>query len=197
MKILNLYAGIGGNRQHWGQEHEITAVEINPKIADDYKLTYPSDNVIIADAHEYLLANHKNFDFIWSSPPCQTHSRTNHFINNGIANTPRYPDMSLYQEIIFMKHFAKCLWCIENVISYYQPLIPCQTIGRHQIWSNFKITKINMPDNTIGSMKKGYNKAYKQKLEQRNMTDPNLGLHILNCAQGIYASHQTTMGKLF
>ena len=88
MKILNLYAGIGGNRQHWGQEHEITAVEINPKIADDYKLTYPSDNVIIADAHEYLLANHKNFDFIWSSPPCQTHSRTNYFINNGIAICP-------------------------------------------------------------------------------------------------------------
>lgn len=24
MKILNLYAGIGGNRKLWGDEHEIT-----------------------------------------------------------------------------------------------------------------------------------------------------------------------------
>lgn len=26
MKILNLYAGIGGNRELWGNEHEITGV---------------------------------------------------------------------------------------------------------------------------------------------------------------------------
>ena len=31
MKILNLYAGIGGNRKLWGDEHEITAVELNSK----------------------------------------------------------------------------------------------------------------------------------------------------------------------
>ena len=33
MKILNLYAGIGGNRRLWGDEHEITAVEHNKDIA--------------------------------------------------------------------------------------------------------------------------------------------------------------------
>lgn len=33
MKILNLYAGIGGNRKLWGNEHEITAVELDPDIA--------------------------------------------------------------------------------------------------------------------------------------------------------------------
>lgn len=33
MKILNLYAGIGGNRKLWGDDHEITAVEIESKIA--------------------------------------------------------------------------------------------------------------------------------------------------------------------
>ena len=27
MRILNLYAGIGGNRKLWGEEHEVTAVE--------------------------------------------------------------------------------------------------------------------------------------------------------------------------
>ncbi len=32
MNILNLYAGIGGNRKLWGSTHKITAVESNPII---------------------------------------------------------------------------------------------------------------------------------------------------------------------
>ena len=74
MKILNLYAGIGGNRKLWGDEHEITAVEINPKIAECYKKLFPNDNVIVGDAHEYLRQHFREFDFIWASPPCPTHS---------------------------------------------------------------------------------------------------------------------------
>ena len=35
-KILNLYAGIGGNRKLWGDEHEITAVEYDEATADVY-----------------------------------------------------------------------------------------------------------------------------------------------------------------
>ena len=54
MKILNLYAGIGGNRKLWGDEHDITAVEINPKIAECYKSFFPQDDVVVADAHEFL-----------------------------------------------------------------------------------------------------------------------------------------------
>jgi len=50
MKILNLYAGIGGNRKLWGDEHEVTAVEFEPYIAEAYKKMYPNDTVIIADA---------------------------------------------------------------------------------------------------------------------------------------------------
>jgi DNA (cytosine-5)-methyltransferase 1 len=34
MKILNLYAGIGGNRKLWGDEYEVTAIE---KVFDDIK----------------------------------------------------------------------------------------------------------------------------------------------------------------
>jgi DNA (cytosine-5)-methyltransferase 1 len=37
MKILNLYAGIGGNRKLWGNKHNITAVEFNNTIAEKYK----------------------------------------------------------------------------------------------------------------------------------------------------------------
>lgn len=197
MKILNLYCGIGGNRELWGSGHDITAVEIDPKIAAKYQVLYPTDTVIVADAHEYLLDNFRNFDFVWTSPPCQTHSRTNHFINNGVAKRPRYPDMSLWQEIIFLQQFSKSLYCVENVISYYPPLIPCQTVGRHQIWANFKVTKIDMPKNEIGSMGRGWNTACKIPLAERNKANANLGLHILNCANGIFIEKSFEVGSLF
>lgn len=139
MKILNLYAGIGGNRKLWGDNHEITAVENNPEIAKIYKELYPNDNVIIADAHEFLLNNMLNFDFIWSSPPCPTHSRMRNLWNNKDEYPKVYPNMVLYQEIILLKHFFKGKWVIENVISYYDPLIKPTKSENHYFWSNINI----------------------------------------------------------
>lgn len=138
MKILNLYAGLGGNRKFWSDilpEAKITAVEKDEKIAKVYKNLFPGDEVIIADAHQYLLDNHSDFNFIWSSPPCQTHSKmmkaTRHKIN-------KYADMSLYQEILFLQNFYKGKFIVENVKPYYEPLIkPTKAIGRHLFWSNF------------------------------------------------------------
>lgn len=135
MKILNLYAGIGGNRKLWGVDHEITAVELDPKIASIYKKLFPNDKVVVEDAHEYLLNHFKEFDFIWASPPCPSHSRlrTSHINDGGLM----YPDMTLYQEILLLKHFYKGDWCIENVIPYYKPLIaPSFELDRHLFWSN-------------------------------------------------------------
>ena len=188
MKILNLYCGIGGNRELWGIGHDITAVELNEKIASEYKNRFPLDKVIIEDAHEYLLHNFKKFDFIWSSPPCPTHSRTNYF-TQAIKKVPNYPDMKLWQEIIYLNQFCKSLWCVENVIPYYEPFLPQYTkIGRHFIWSNFKIPVIEMPKNEIGTMMKQYvgtgKHAHDKKQEDRNAVNSNLGLHILNCAEG-------------
>lgn len=137
LKVLNLYAGIGGNRKLWGGDIEVTAVELNPEIAAIYKDLFPKDNVIIADAHKYLLEHYSEYDFIWASPPCPTHSRTNHYLNRqGIR---RYPDMKLYQEIILLKTFFKGKWVVENVISYYEPMIKPHIAGRHYFWSNFFI----------------------------------------------------------
>ena len=62
MKILNLYAGIGGNRKLWGDDHEITAVEYDQATAEVYTTYFPNDTVIVADAHDYLLNNYKYFD---------------------------------------------------------------------------------------------------------------------------------------
>lgn len=147
MKVLNLYAGIGGNRKLW-TDVEVTAVESEQYIADAYKKLYPDDTVVVGDAHAYLLEHHKEFDFIWSSPPCPTHSVTNGFLYaQGVI---RYPDMKLYEEIIFLKHFFKGKWVVENVKSYYEPLVnPTAILDRHYVWSNFYIPQI--------THKKGFN----------------------------------------
>jgi DNA (cytosine-5)-methyltransferase 1 len=195
MKILNLYAGIGGNRKLWGDEHEITAVELNPQIAKIYSDFFPKDKVIVADAHQYLLEHFKEYDFIWSSPPCPTHSRFN-FLNNckveqGIM--PKFPDMKLYEEIIFLKYWYKGKFCIENVMSYYDPLIPCIESNKHYFWTNFFFTPfkgtkrgIRRQDHDfridrVGFDLKKFNldKVFEKQIAN-NCVEPELGLHILN-----------------
>ena len=196
MRVLNLYAGIGGNRKLW-EDVEVTAVEHNTKIANIYKDFYPNDDIIIGDAHQYLLENYNKYDFIWSSPPCQTHSSFRQNICVRYRNTkPEYPDMKLYQEILFLDYNAKCNWVVENVKPYYEPLIPARTIQRHLFWSNFGIENIiikkdNIRKAQIPDLQKqlninldNYNLENKRQI-LRNCVEPKLGLHILNQARGI------------
>ena len=136
MKILNLYACLGGNRYKW-TDCEVTAVELDPELARLYKIRFPNDTVIIADAHQYLLDHYKEFDFIWSSPPCPDNSRARFWRHS--ESNPVYPDLRLYQEATFLEHHFKGKYTIENVIPYYEPLIPAQKRGRHLYWCNFKL----------------------------------------------------------
>ncbi len=148
MKVLNLYAGLGGNRKHW-TKCEVTAVEIDEKIANVYRQQHPKDNVIIGDAHQYLLDHSHEYDFIWSSPPCQSHTR---MLKGGRNRRPRYPVMDLYQEIIFLNNSYDGKWVVENVVPYYKPLIPpTQKVGRHLFWSNFSFEceEVPQPKNFI------------------------------------------------
>ena len=135
-----MYAGIGGNRKLWSG-HEVTAVEFDPAIAKIYQDHFPQDTVVVADAHQYLLEHYKEFDFIWSSPPCQSHSSFRHNICVRFRGTQaKYPDMSLYEEIVFLKHYATCKWVVENVKPYYGYLIePTAVLMRHPFWANFDI----------------------------------------------------------
>ena len=193
MKVLNLYAGIGGNRKLWGTV-EVTAIEINPQIAKIYSDFFPNDEMIIGDAHQYLLNHYEEYDFIWGSPPCPTHSKMHKL--NSRANVV-YPDMGLYQEILLLQHYFKGKWCIENVIGYYEPLIKPQKVQRHYFWANFIITYRNFPVEKTCSVNDrerlgklfGFGTLDKyegvdKRLLLRNCVLPELGLHILNCAMG-------------
>ena len=218
MKILNLYAGIGGNRKLWGNNHQVTAVEYDNRIAEIYKDLFPEDTVIVGDAHEYCLEHYQEYDFIWASPPCPTHSITNYFLNSkGII---RYPDMRLYQEIILLNTFFKGLYVIENVKSYYTPLIQPQISGRHYFWSNFriphlesriKISRMCGDKDTLGvtqgeirkkEMKKlgfdldKYQYPEKEKL-LRNCVDPLIGRAILQRAIESYNLKSAKQQVLF
>ena len=199
VRVLNLYACLGGNRLLW-ENCEVTAVEWDEELAKLYQERFPNDKVIVADAHQYLLDHYEEFDFIWTSPPCQTHSRANYFINY-ITNS-RYPKMELWQEIIFLKAFFKGKFCVENVISYYEYFIPpTAEIGRHYLWSNFSIPKIELPKGEVGTMMKQYvgtsKHAHSKKLEDRNCVNAELGLHILNRALEIDNSHKIMQVGLF
>lgn len=145
MRILNLYACLGGNRYKWDEvadNLEITAVELDPEAARLYQERFPNDKVIIADAHQYLLDHFKEFDFIWSSPPCPSHSRARYWSSSNYDTTtePIYPDLKLYEEILFLQHYYKSgKFVVENVIPYYEPLILAQKRGRHLYWTNFQL----------------------------------------------------------
>ena len=54
VRVLNLYACLGGNRLLW-ENCQVTAVELDQELARLYKDRFPNDNVVIADAHQYLL----------------------------------------------------------------------------------------------------------------------------------------------
>jgi len=141
IKVLNLYAGLGGNRKLW-TGCRVTAVEKDSKIAAQYAKLYPDDEVIVADAHQYLLDHYSEFDFVWSSRPCQSHTKMVKFTRHKKA---RYIDGGLYEEIIFLKHFFKGDWVVENVIPYYEPMMNPKKIGRHLFWSNFDIPDFDHP----------------------------------------------------
>ena len=201
MKILNLYAGVGGNRRLWGNNHDITAVEYNSSIAATYQDLYPNDKVVVGDAHRYLLDHYQEFDFIWASPPCQSHSRARFRVAQSDYEQknvqPIYPDMKLWQEIIFLSHYAKCDWVVENVIPFYKPLIqPAFTIQRHHFWSNkfifanyFECDRIQS-SNTFKEKNYGINlKKYRfQGIEKRQVlrhcVKPELGLYVFQQITG-------------
>ena len=216
MKILNLYACLGGNRYKWNEvkeDIEVTAVEWDKELAKLYQERFPNDTVIVADAHQYLLDHYKEFDFIWSSPPCPTHSRMRK-TNTGEGerkSKATYPDMKLYQEILLLEHFFKGKYCVENVIPFYKPLIPAKKRDRHLYWTNF-----NLPNDLNGRKASNFIHSKVSDLSQfhdydfskykgnqrvdkisRNLVDYEAGRTILETALGIIKKQDIKQTTLF
>jgi len=214
MKVLNLYACLGGNRLLW-EDCEVTAVELDPEAARLYQERFPNDIVIVADAHQYLLDHYKEFDFIWSSPPCPSHSRARYWNSSNYDTTTKaiYPDMKLYEEILFLQHYYRTgKYVVENVIPYYEPLIPAQKRGRHLYWTNFKLPNdLNDRRFAISSEKqelKGLCEFHnydftKYKGNQsvlkmaRNLVDYEAGKTIFNIARCIVEKSNINQTQLF
>jgi DNA (cytosine-5)-methyltransferase 1 len=213
MKILNLYACLGGNRYKWGDDHDITAIEWDEELAKLYQERFPNDKVIVADAHLYLLDHYKEFDFIWSSPPCPTHSRARYWAYGANGKNPVYPNMKLYEEVIFLDYHFKGKYVVENVIPYYEPLLNPVKRHRHLYWCNFKLPQKLSSRNNSGSLnQKGviqdlidfhnYDfKKYKGKQNvlkiARNLVDYEAGKTILDTALGILNKPQPQQQELF
>ena len=127
-------------------------------------------------------------------------------MQGGIKHKPIYPDMKLYEEIIFLQYNFKGKYVIENVAnfkgkyvienvaSYYKPLVRPYEINRHYFWSNFIIPNkefktlfiIREDSNeekqrALGLDVSKYNGVDKTKI-LRNCVNPELGLYIFNCA---------------
>jgi len=209
VRVLNLYAGIGGNRKHW-KNVEVTAIEYNEEIANVYKQLHPKDNVIVTDAHDYLAKHWREFDFIWSSPPCQSHSKVRMMASKSGSYDAVMPDMKLWSEIIFLQNFTKntdIKFVVENVKPYYEPFVkPNVILGRHPFWTNIDVTDKEFKNIDISRSKpeellieRGIdatifdcikdvpeNRSKDNRFERlqlvRNMVNPEIGLHILKCA---------------
>ena len=218
MKILNLYACLGGNRYKWdevanhaGIEIQITAIELDEELARLYKKRFPNDTIIVADAHQYLLDHYKEFDFIWSSPPCPTHSRFQTSMKT--KRKMSYPDMKLYEEIILLQHYFDGKYVVENVIPFYEPLIAAQQRNRHIYWSNMILPNIvsnrKNPDlarteHLIKALSDFHDYDFTQykgkqdiKKVARNLVDYEAGRTIFETALGIITEHNKQQLKLF
>ena len=217
MKILNLYACLGGNRYKWdevakekGIEIEVTAVELDPEASRLYQERFPNDKVIIADAHQYLLDHFKEFDFIWSSPPCPSHSRARFARRE--TTSAEYPDLKLYEEVLFLENWFKGKYVVENVIPYYEPLIQAQKRGRHLYWTNFNLPNdLNERKSSIMEGKDevtqwckfhDYNfRKYKgeQRVDKmaRNLVDYEAGRTIFETALGIIRKKDEKQMSIF
>jgi len=213
MKILNLYACLGGNRLKWNDvrdDIEVTAVELDSELARLYKERFPNDEVVVGDAHEYLLNNYEKFDFIWSSPPCPSHSKSRYARKE--TTKPLFPDLKLYEEVIFLDYWFDGKYVVENVTPYYDPLIHGKKRGRHIYWTNFNLPN-DLRERKSGIME-GKNEVerwcefheydfrkYKgeQRLDKiaRNLVDYEAGRTIFETVLGIIRKSNDKQMELF
>ena len=114
----------------------------------------------------------------------------------------KYPDMKLYEEVIFLDNFFDGRYVVENVIPYYEPLISAKKRGRHLYWTNFNlpnnigVRKVGIGGSTVDEMNKliefhgydfrKYNGDQNKIKIARNLVDYEAGRTILETALNIH-----------
>ena len=111
-----------------------------------------------------------------------------------------FPDMKLYEEILFLQGYFKGKYVVENVKSWYKPLIEPKLLQRHYFWTNFDIPQKEFKKDRIRitggrNLKEGEAikimednlginlssiKTSNKRLMLRNCVNPELALYILN-----------------
>ncbi len=181
IKLLNSFAGIGGNTKNLDRDlFEITHVETNKKRINYLQKTFQDDITIEADAYQYILENIMEYDIVWASPPCPTHSNVR-WANRTKENfTYVYPDMQMYG-LIFLLQRARQYepWIVENVTPYYEPLIePTVKLGRHMIWSNKHIPFKKFGADNIAEIKRDHERNLSVK-DLRDEMNGDIGKYII------------------
>jgi len=106
LRILDLFCGVGGvvrgfhkYLQEQGVEYEYYAVDTDRRILIAHELLNPNSITVCRDAYGFTDEELKGYDFIWASPPCETHSHLN-FYNWNDPKKFKEPDMRLYELIL-------------------------------------------------------------------------------------------------
>lgn len=163
-------------------------------IAETYRDNFPDDTIIVKDVLSFVKTEDISiYDFIWTSPPCTTHTMWT------MTRGYNIPDLtSLYGLILFFGYILKDTnWIVENVRPWYTPLInPTFKLGRHYFWSNRKIPEKDFKDeneryniyrSSFGQLSKLYqlnvdrikslNKLDRRQIV-RNIVSPEIGLYV-------------------
>ena len=120
--------------------------------------------------------------------------------------------MKLYEEILLLQTFHNGYYCVENVITYYDPLIMPVESNSHYYWVNFyfqrrknltRHIRANDPQNSKLATKFGIDLS-NYNLDNRfkrtiinNCVHPEDGLHIFNSMLGISSKNDTEQQDLF
>ena len=120
--------------------------------------------------------------------------------------------MKLYEEILFLKHYFKGKYVVENVIPFYEPLIYAKKRGRHLYWTNFNLpndlkerkSSIMESKNEVSKWCEFHDYDFKKyKGNQptnkiaRNLVDYEAGKTIFETVLGIYKNDNANQTKLF
>ena len=156
-ELYNGCAGFGANTHLVDRgKCNITHTEHFKEIAEVNKKLHKNDTIIVTDTFQHFQDNHEKFDAAWFSVNCQGHSKMVKATRHNVNKIP--PVTELYGLIIFLKHFYKGDWVVENVVPFYEPLIePTLRVGRHLFWSNkpiFGVEDVKRPKGFINKSNK-------------------------------------------